>query len=110
MVGWLMSASCSVVTYAAAVPVVAVPRLDIPLQTSDVRLMGLVQSEALGEAFAQARVCGPRGLHHRCVGLEQNVDGRDRVHFGCNGRFMMALLSKVHSRLVSVAVHLDDPD
>ena len=41
--------------------------------------MGLVQSETAGKGLAQARVGGLRVLHHRCVGLEQNVDGRDRA-------------------------------
>jgi hypothetical protein len=61
------------------VGLVEIARLYIPLQGRDVGLMRLAQSEALGKNLEQALVGGRRIVDHCSVGLEQDVDGRDRV-------------------------------
>ena len=54
-------------------------RVDVALQDRDVWMVGRSQSEALREDLKQAGVNALRVLDHRCVGLQRDVDGCDRV-------------------------------
>src|SRR5262244_4079331 len=57
--------------------------------------MRLVQREALGEVPAQARVGGLSVLDHRCIGIEQDVDGRDWVRF-FESKYRIPVILHVH--------------